>query len=134
MSAPPSPSPDADSAPFWAGLHRHELLVQRCDKCAALQFPFRPACSRCLAALPGTVPVSGRGTVLSWIVSHRVFHPAFADRVPYTTVLVRLAEQDDLLMYGTWLGAQPPQAEGVPVVARFADHDDFTLVEWEPAA
>jgi hypothetical protein len=54
--------------------------------------------------------------------------------VPYTTVLVRLAEQDDLLIYGTWIGAQPPQVEGTPVVARFADHDDFTLVDWGPEA
>ena len=131
---PPSPSPDLDSAPFWAGLRRHELLVQRCEKCGALQFPFRPACTRCLAESPASQPVSGRGTLLSWVVTHRVFHPAFADRVPYTTVLVRLAEQDDLLMYGTWIGARPPQVEGTPVVARFADHNDFTLVDWGPEA
>lgn len=132
MSTPPRPVADLDSAPFWEGLTRHELLVQRCAACSSLQFPFRPACSRCLAPSPEPVAVSGRGTVLSWIVTHRVFHPAFADRVPYTTALVRLAEQDDLLLYGTWTGSEPPGAEGVPVVARFVDHDDFTLVDWEP--
>ena len=132
MSAAIRPIPDLDSAPFWEGLRRHELLVQRCESCGVLQFPFRPACVSCLASSPTTHPVSGRGTLLSWVVTHRAFHPAFSEYLPYTTALVRLAEQDDLLMYGTWIDVEPPQAEGVAVIARFVDHDGFTLLEWSP--
>lgn len=129
---PPRPVPDLDSAPFWAALTRHELLVQHCDACGELQFPFRPACTRCLAPAPTTRAVSGRARVLSWVITHRVFHPAFADRVPYTTVLVRLEEGDDLLLYGLWDGELPPQAEGEGALARFVDHEGFTLVVWAP--
>lgn len=134
MSTPPRPVRDLDSAAYWDGLTRHELLVQQCSNCDALQFPFRPACVKCTAFGVEPVAVSGRATVLSWITTHRVFHPSFADRVPYTTVLVRLEEGAGLLMYGLWSDAEPPAGEGAAAHARFVDHDDFTLVEWEPAS
>lgn len=124
--------PDLDSAPYWDALVRHELLVQHCDACGARQFPFRPACTRCLEPAPSTRAVSGRATVLSWVITHRVFHPAFAGRVPYTTVLVRLEEGDDLLMYGIWDADRPPMSEGQGALARFVDHEGFTLVAWTP--
>lgn len=132
MTLPPRPVPDHDSAPFWEGLKRHELLVQRCDYCGELQFPFRPACTKCASTTLSTVAVSGRGTVLSSVVTHRVFHPAFAERVPYTTVLVQLDEGDDLLMYGMLSGASDALREGERVLASFVDYDGFTLAEWTP--
>lgn len=132
MTTPPRPVRDLDSAPFWDALDRHELLVQRCTACGSLQFPFRPVCTACLAPSPSTIAVSGTGEIVSWITTHRVFHPAFADRVPYTTVLVRLAEQSDLLVYGGWLGPVALLREGLRVHGRFSDHEGFTLVDWEP--
>lgn len=44
--------------------------------------------------------VAGTGEVHSWIVTHQVYAPAFVELVPYTTVLVRLDEQDDILIPG----------------------------------
>jgi uncharacterized OB-fold protein len=44
--------------------------------------------------------VAGTGEVHSWIVTHQVYAPTFVDLVPYTTVLVRLDEQDDILIPG----------------------------------
>jgi uncharacterized OB-fold protein len=45
-------------------------------------------------------PVAGTGEVHSWIVTHQVYAPAFVELVPYTIVLVRLDEQDDILIPG----------------------------------
>jgi hypothetical protein len=80
------------------------------------------------------VDVSGRGTVLTWVVTHHTFLPAFADRVPYAVVLVRLAEQVDLVMYGNTVGLKPSEIEpDLPVRASFHDVDpDLTLVYWQP--
>jgi uncharacterized OB-fold protein len=36
--------------------------------------------------------VSGRGTIFSFAVMHQVYHPGFADAVPYAVVVVELAE------------------------------------------
>ena len=42
--------------------------------------------------------VRGTGTVHSWIVTHQPYAPSFVDLVPYTILLVRLDEQDDILI------------------------------------
>lgn len=76
--------------------------------------------------------VSGRAGVVSWVVTHHAFVPAFA--VPYPVVLVRLAEQDDLLMYGNLAGLDAADlVTALPVRASFRDVDaDLTLVDWGP--
>jgi uncharacterized OB-fold protein len=38
------------------------------------------------------VPASGRGEIWSYTIIHSPVHPAFADRVPYNAVVVRLDE------------------------------------------
>jgi hypothetical protein len=41
--------------------------------------------------------------VHSWVVTHQVYAPDFVDLVPYTVVLVRIDEQDDILIPGRLL-------------------------------
>jgi uncharacterized OB-fold protein len=36
--------------------------------------------------------VSGRGRVFSYVVYHRVYHPGFADEVPYAVAVIELDE------------------------------------------
>lgn len=88
----PRPVPDADSAPFWAGLRQERLLLQRCTDCHRLRFPPMYPCPYCRGRGAHLEQVSGRGTVYSWIVVHRAFHPAFAADVPYTVATVDLLE------------------------------------------
>jgi hypothetical protein len=38
------------------------------------------------------VKVSGRGTVFTWTVFHKVYHPAFSADAPYAVVAVELEE------------------------------------------
>jgi uncharacterized protein len=125
------PLPDVDSAPFWEALRAHQLQVQRCRDCGRLLFPARPICAHCTSGAVEWVPVSGRGRVLSWVVTHQVFNKVFADNVPYTTVLVQLEEQPDLLMYGNLADVATVVRAGLAVQAVFDDHDEgFTLVQW----
>jgi uncharacterized OB-fold protein len=41
--------------------------------------------------------VSGRGKVFSFVVFHRVYHPAWEGDVPYVVALIELAEGPRLL-------------------------------------
>jgi uncharacterized protein len=130
----PRPEPDRDSRPWWDAVRRHELTVQRCDGCGTLRFPARAICNRCRSRAYTWTPVSGTGTVYSWIVNHQVFMPALADEVPLPILLVRLDDGEDLLMYGNLVEAGATGIEpGMPVEAVFADVDeDLTLIQWRP--
>lgn len=90
MSARPVPEITPEMAPFWEAARRHELVVQRCTRCGVHRFPARDLCSRCLSRDSEWVRVSGRGTLFSYAVMHQVYHPGFADRVPYAVVVVEL--------------------------------------------
>lgn len=135
----PRPPTDRDSAPWWDALARHELLVARCDACATWRWPPRAICGRCGALEWSFAPVSGRGTVASFVVNRHGFGGAFP--LPSTVLLVRLAEQDDLLLPGAWSGAADGHdvTMGMPVVVAFADvaadegGDAMTVLSWELA-
>jgi uncharacterized OB-fold protein len=129
-----APRIDADSAPFWAAAREHRLTLQRCDECARYRFPARPICPDCHGWKFTWSEVSGRGRVLSWVVTHHVTHPAFARQVPYPVLFVELAEQAGLAMYGNLRPPSAPITSGMPVRAAFEDlNDTVTLVQWAPA-
>ena len=88
----PLPVPSELSAPFWEACRRHELVAQRCQSCKAFRFPPAILCPECLSEAVEWTNVSGRGKVFSFVVFHRVYHPAFAADLPYTVALVELEE------------------------------------------
>ena len=127
----PRPLIDPDSAPFWAAVQEKRLVVQRCVECHNYRFPLRSVCRNCHSTQATLEEVSGRGRVMSWVVTHQVFHPAFADAVPYTLLLVELEEQAGLVMYGN-LRPEGPVTWLMPVRAVFEPVDsELTLVQWE---
>ncbi len=116
------PLPDVDdplTAPFFAGAARGELTVTRCRECGAYVWYPRDACPHDGGALEW-VAVSGRATLFSWAVVHRPFLPAFADRVPFVTALVALAE-DPAVRLCTYVVDAAPDAlrADAPVRAVF---------------
>jgi uncharacterized OB-fold protein len=74
---------------FWSGLQRGVVLLATCRHCGLVQHPPSPMCPRCGSLEWDARQASGRGTVLSWIVSH---HPTEPDDEPRTVVLVELEE------------------------------------------
>jgi uncharacterized protein len=131
----PVPAPDGLDAPYWDGLRREELLVQRCNACGRLQYEPEWICRGCHSFDLDWTPVEGRGCVFSWI---RPVHPtmsALRDHGPYVAVVVELASADGIRMLGNLLG--DPQQEvriGDPVEVAFEHHDDasspYTLAHW----
>ena len=110
----PVPQPGLDTAPFWAGTGAGELRLQRCDRCGHPRLPPAPICPRCWSGSATWIAASGRGRVRSTVTFHQVYHPAFADRVPYSIALVDLEE-------GPSLYAPVPAglAAGTPVDLEF---------------
>ena len=118
---------DRDSEPWWESLARHELVQQRCGGCGTWRWPPRARCGRCGSAEWSWEAVSGRATVASWIVNHHTFLAGL--EAPYTVVLVRLEEQDDILIPGAWLGGDEPVMDQT-VHAEFVERDGETLLGW----
>jgi len=97
------PIPDRDSARYWAALAEGALELQQCRDCGQWTWPPRPICSGCQGEGLEWKPVKGTGEVYSWVVTHRAYTPHFVALVPYTIALVRIDEQDDILIPGRLL-------------------------------
>lgn len=82
---------DSDTRPFWEATKKNELLIQYCPQCSSYQFYPRVVCKNCLSDVKWVVS-SGRGTVYSFSVVHKVFNPEFKDKVPYIVALISLDE------------------------------------------
>ncbi|HET8575974.1 MAG TPA: OB-fold domain-containing protein [Methylomirabilota bacterium] len=91
-SQKPLPRVDDDTRAFWAGLARGALLLQHCLDCGAIQFYQRALCGRCLSARVEHRPASGRGVIYSFSTVYRPPSAEFKEDVPYTVVIVELAE------------------------------------------
>ncbi|MDA8044735.1 MAG: zinc ribbon domain-containing protein, partial [Actinomycetota bacterium] len=64
-----APNPSQDDEFFWEGVRDGKLLIASCARCGSLQHPPSPMCPVCAALEWTPAEVSGRGTVLSWVVS-----------------------------------------------------------------
>jgi uncharacterized OB-fold protein len=91
---------DPDSQPFWAGTARGELLIQTCAECHCKRMPPRPMCFACNSLRHDWVPLSGRGTIWSFVVPHPPLLPAYADLAPYNVITVALEEDPTLRLIG----------------------------------
>ena len=128
------PTPDRDSAPYWAALADGRFLLQHCAECGRWTWPARPICSGCHGENLVWEEAAGTGRVYSWVVTHQPYAPDLARLVPYTIALVRLDEQDDILIPGRYLGdAAIEQGLRVRAVPERVT-DDVGVLNWEAAA
>jgi uncharacterized protein len=88
----PIPVPSAESQAYWDGLRDRKLLMPRCDACGKYWFPPSLLCPHCNATKWTWTSTSGRGRIFSYVVYHRVYHPGFADEVPYAVAVIELDE------------------------------------------
>jgi uncharacterized OB-fold protein len=88
----PMPVPTAISAGFWEAARRHELVIQRCSSCERYRHYPQPRCPHCGSDDWSWAPVSGKGTIYTYTVTHHRFHPAWDDLRPYAVATVELAE------------------------------------------
>lgn len=127
MTERPLPTIGEHNRVFWESLANHELRLQRCSGCGHLRHPVSETCPRCLSGRCEWEAVSGRGEVLATIVFHQVYHPAFADEVPYNVSLIGLDEGPRVI--SNVVGVDPHEVRvGDRVEAIFvAVSDDVTI-------
>ena len=122
----PLPNPTELTAGFWEAAGRHELVVQQCDDCGRYRHYPQHLCPSCLSSQWAWAPVSGRGRVFSFTVTHSSFHANWTPRLPYALVTVELDE--GVRMVSDLPDDQTHEVEiGRPVEVFFEDLDDVTL-------
>ncbi|GAA5236886.1 Zn-ribbon domain-containing OB-fold protein [Verticiella sediminum] len=90
--AKPLPTLTDENRPFWDACRAGRLDLQRCTACGHVRYPISRFCPRCLSEDHAWTTMSGRGTVFSYVVFHRAYHPGFKEDVPYNVALVQLEE------------------------------------------
>ncbi len=93
----PFPAISSLNQPYWDGLRRHELNLQRCDGCATVWYPPAPLCPQCWSRKFTWTKLSGRGRVNSWVVFHQAYFRGFESELPYNVAEVELDEGPRLL-------------------------------------
>lgn len=122
-AAKPRPKIDPVNRGFWENARAGRLSVQRCDNCQDIHFPGSPVCPRCLSSDQSWTPVSGRGTLLSWVRFHRAYWDGFRAELPYLVCLVGLEEGP--LLISNILETDPEKLViGSPVDAVFETVDE----------
>lgn len=93
----PGPERDALNTPYWDSLAKGVLSFQQCNACQHAWLPARNECPHCLVDDWRWMPAAGGAKLISWVVYHLAYHPAFANRLPYTVAVVELDEGPRLI-------------------------------------
>ena len=130
----PLPVPDEASQPFFAGAREERLMIQRCSACGTAMWPVKTRCINCLGPDLTWIQASGQGTLYSFALMHQVYHPGFADEVPYNLAEVDLAE--GLRIITNIVGCPNDQLRiGMPLEVTFeAITPEITLPKFKPAS
>ena len=134
----PVPEPNGLSAPYWEGLRREALMVQRNPLTGVFQFPPQWIAHDTQTFDIEWVEVAPKGVIYSWTRAWHPVHPALKDVGPYIIVVVELPQAGRVRMLGNLLGdPRQPVEIGAEVEAVFEHHNDaeppFTLVQWRLA-
>ncbi len=130
----PAPSPTEATRFFWDAAREHRLVVQRCAECGLYIHWPRPLCPRCQSDHLDAAPVSGKGKVYTFTVVHHMFHPGFADDMPYSLALVELDEQPGLRILANVVACENDDLRiGMPVEVTFEERDGLTVPQFRPA-
>jgi len=128
-------APDRWTAPFWAALIEHRLLIARCGVCGALRMPPGPFCGSCSAQPIAWDEVRGTGRVHTFTITRRAFHSALREHVPYVVAVIDLDDANGARLIGNVVGVDPERvAIGMEVRVDWDDVDETTTIaRWVPA-
>ncbi|MFT5442577.1 MAG: putative OB-fold protein [Myxococcota bacterium] len=126
------PDPDGLNADFYQNLADGTLCMRHCEACGVVHHPPKYLCAACGSDDVGWAPLSGRGKIFSWTVTHRPVDPAWAAELPYATVVVEMEEGPRLV--GAWRGAGPSVLKlDLPVRAALEkENDHVALIYFSP--
>ncbi|HTO39996.1 MAG TPA: OB-fold domain-containing protein [Rhizomicrobium sp.] len=103
--------------PFWDGLEKSEVRIQRCDHCKQWLWPAEWRCGNCGSWDLNWEQVSGDGTVYAWERTHYPFMPAYKELLPYVNILASLTDAGGSRVVGLLVGPSENIRIGAPVKA-----------------
>ena len=92
VSTPGASVAAVGAAPFFAAAREGKLRLQRCRACGTWAFPLHTRCQACGSSAMQWRDASGRGTIFSYAVLHRPYHPRHQGRLPLVLAQIDLAE------------------------------------------
>ena len=122
-----TPETDSEWHGHFQAAREGRLVIRRCADCRRLRYPPGAGCPWCASLAWTWAPVSGRGTIHSYVIVVQAIQPGFRDWAPYPVVVVELDEQrgeptpDDGIRLVTNLVTpdfQPEREERVAIGAR----------------
>ncbi len=133
MASKPLPSPTPETAPYWEGAKAHELRIQFCTDCQKHFFYPRIFCPTCLSDNVEWRTVSGKATLVTYVISSRPA-PGFEEELPYVIAVVKLDEGPHMMTNIVGLEPTPENLPvGLPVEVVFEDvTDEITLPKFQP--
>jgi len=129
----PLPKVNADTKPFWDACRNHELRFQKCTECGHVRWPPSILCPLCYSNKTEWIRASGKGTVFSFVVYHKAFHPGFEADLPYVVAIVELQEGPQFLT--NIVGCDPSEMScEMPVDVVWEDiTEEFSLPKFRPS-
>lgn len=94
--APPRVVPVEDQ-PFWDAIDAGNFVLARCA--CGTYYARLQACLQCNASAKSLrwMPASGQGTIRSFVIFDKPYHPYFEGRVPYVVAVVTLGEGPEII-------------------------------------
>jgi hypothetical protein len=96
---------------MWERIRARAFALQKCRDCGSWRYPPGPTCAECLSTDYGWVEPAGTGEIMSWVIFHRTYLPAYP--APYNAITVRLDEGPVMVSNlegptpgGSWIGAR----------------------------
>lgn len=126
---------DFDTRDWWAFAGKHKLVFQQCSACRTFRHPPKPICFNCGSFQFVWEPVSGFGTIYSFVIVHHPAHPNLKERVPYNIVVVEVEGTNGLRVAGNLINVDGQDIKiGTKVCATWEDiSDGVALLQWVTA-
>jgi uncharacterized OB-fold protein len=122
----PLPNINAVNSPFWASVRNRRMELPQCIACGSFHWPLCDRCPHCLADQFNWVAVAGTGRILSFVIFHQLYHPAFKNALPYNVSIIELDEGPRLV--STVLAAKECVRIGKRVRVEYEDLDESNVL------
>lgn len=129
----PLPTISDFNRPYWDATRNRQLKLQRCEECRMYWAPAGPVCPHCFSERYEWAQMSGKGSISSWVVFHKLYIPSFEGELPYNVAFVQLEEGPRII--SNIVGAENSGLRiGMPVKVTFEQlTDDVVLPKFCPA-
>ena len=130
----PMPQPTPETKPYWDGMKRHELHIQRCQDCHKAYFYPRPFCPFCFSGNVEWFQASGKAKLHTYEIIHRA-PDAFKADAPYVLAVAELEEGPRMLTNVVGIEPDPSKLPiDMPLEIVYEDvSDEITLPKFRPA-